>query len=252
MNLWRRISGFFSSGNSKSSDSTLESCQQVIGYTFNKLDLLHQSLSHRSIARANGSQSSNERLEFLGDSALGLIIAAKLFEDYPESDEGDLTKLKAMLVNETTLSMVAIEIGLNKHILLSSDEEKSGGRQRPSIVSDAFESVIGAVYLDGGIDSARDLVLRTIYSRHAKIVTDATLLNFKGELLEWSQSKGRGLPTYQVVSEAGPDHDKKFRVAVYIGDEALGQGEGFSKKEAEQHAARDALMKLGIDCTPEL
>lgn len=249
MNFWQRIKSVFSSAATSNAQQAVTSCQRVIGYSFANPELLYTGLSHRSVTQINGYQPSNERLEFLGDSVLGLVIAAKLYHDYPDANEGDLTKLKAMLVNEATLSMVAIEIGLNEHILLSPDEEKSGGKNRPSIVSDAFESVIGAVFLDGGLSAAREVVLRTIYARHTDIVSDSTLFNFKGELLEWSQAKGRGLPTYQVISEEGPDHDKKFRVAVSIGEESIGRGEGCSKKEAEQHAAKDALTKLGVDLT---
>ncbi len=245
MNLWRKISSLLRKRGSESSESQLEACQELIGYRFRDRDLLHLSLTHRSIARAADiSQPSNERLEFLGDSVLGVIIAEELFRHHPRATEGDLTKQKAMLVNETTLAQVAIEVGLNQFIFMSPEEDRSGGRERPSIVSDAFEAVIGAVYLDGGLDAARNLVLGFIYSRKALILNDLAQQNYKGDLLELVQGRGEGMPRYEVLSETGPDHDKTFEVAVSINGSSLGTGSGSSKKEAEQKAAREALSNL--------
>lgn len=223
----------------------LNQLQGILGHRFRQHALLQQSLTHRSIVRArNGIIPSNERLEFLGDSVLGLVIADQLCHDHPEWLEGDLTKLKAMLVNEAALSRVGMEIGLNKYILLSSDEEKSGGRERPSIVSDAFEAVIGAIYLDGGFEAARRTILECLYSRRDAIVSDVSQHNFKGELLELVQGQGGGSPQYEVISESGPDHDKIFCVTVWVGENRLGEGSGPSKKEAEQRAAGVALDRL--------
>lgn len=245
MGLWQRIRNAIRSGDEVLSDSRLADAQHVIGYTFRNLDLLRLALRHRSVAHAaNAPIPSNERLEFLGDSVLGLVIADQLYRDNPEMSEGDLTKTKAMLVNETTLASRATDVGLNIFVQLSSDEERAGGSERPSIISDAFESVIGAVYLDGGIMSARDVILRLIYAHRDEITNDATQRNYKGDLLELVQAAGDGMPFYQIVSESGPDHAKEFEVAVFVNDRKLGMGVGNSKKEAEQHAAAEALMQI--------
>jgi ribonuclease-3 len=226
-------------------DSQLEKIQQIIGYHFRDPRLLLLSLTHRSFARGiNQEEPSNERLEFLGDSVLGLVIAARLYEDYPDDGEGNLTKTKALLVNETTLASIAWEIKLSDYIRLSPEEERAGGRERASIVSDAFESIIGAVYLDGGPGAAGDVVLRLIYTRKDRIIGDSSQRNFKGELLELTQASGNTVPRYDVVAEAGPDHEKIFHVIVSIAGEKVGEGSGTSKKEAEQRAACMALEAL--------
>lgn len=245
MSLWNRIKRFLAPSSHDSLEKRLNQAQEAIGYVFRDLSLLSLALTHRSVAHASNQPiPSNERLEFLGDSVLGLVIAEQLFRDNPEMAEGDLTKTKAMLVNETTLSNRAVEVGLNQHVYLSLEEEKSGGLERPSIIADAFESVIGAVYLDGGLDAARDVVMRSIYVHRDTITNDAAQRNYKGELLEYIQARGEGMPRYEVVSEKGPDHAKEFQVVVCVGDARLGQGHGSSKKEAEQKAAASALERV--------
>lgn len=223
----------------------LDALQELIGYSFDNLDLLRLSLTHRSIVRVDDNYPiSNERLEFLGDSVLGVVIAEALFKDNPELSEGDLTKTKAMLVNETTLATVSIEVGINNFIILSPEEIKASGHERPSIVADAFEALIGAVFLDGGLRPARKLVLSTIYARRDVITTDESQRNFKGELLEYFQARGNGLPRYETISEEGPDHDKRFHIVVTYDGDSLGEGIGTSKKDAEQKAASMALHNL--------
>ena len=245
MSLWDTLNRLLRPTPAKSEAHDLDQFEGILGYRFRRHALLQQSLTHRSIVRArDGLIPSNERLEFLGDSVLGLVIADQLCHDHPEWPEGDLTKLKAMLVNEAALSRVGMEVGLNKYILLSSDEERSGGRERPSIVSDAFEAVIGAIYLDGGFEAARRTILECLYSRRDAIISDESQRNFKGELLELVQGQGGGSPQYEIISESGPDHDKVFSVAVWVGDNRLGEGSGPSKKEAEQRAACVALDRL--------
>ena len=245
MGLWDRVSRFFRATEIPPEDPRLEGVQQLLGYQFRDRQLLLLGLTHRSYARStNHDQQSNERLEFLGDSVLGLIISDQLFKDNPGESEGNLTKTKAMLVNETTLCQLGKEIGLNKFIRLSAEEDRAGGRERASIISAAFEAVIGAVYLDGGIDAARDIVLRSIYTRREKILTDTSQRNYKGDLLELIQAKGEGVPRYDVVSEEGPDHEKTFHVIVTIGVQKVGEGVGYSKKEADQKAASEALETL--------
>ncbi|MFZ5981250.1 MAG: ribonuclease III [Candidatus Zixiibacteriota bacterium] len=242
MTLWHKLRHFFAIPDFGDDEKKLDEVQHLIGYTFRDRHLLALSLTHRSFLRYNNQRHcSNERLEFLGDSVLGLVIASRLYRDHPDESEGNLTKLKAMMVNENTLSSVSREIGLNAYILLSPEEEKSGGRERASIVSDAFESVIGAVYLDGGFDAARDVVLRHIYTRKENILTDDNQRNYKGDLLELVQARGEGMPRYDVISESGPDHEKEFQVIVTVSGEKVGEGTGSSKKEAEQKAACMAL-----------
>jgi len=219
--------------------------QDIVGYTFRNPSLLILALTHRSFNRTqDNNHPSNERLEYLGDSVLGLVIADRLYHDYPEFREGRLTQLKAMLVNETTLAEIGKQVELNKYILLSPEEEKLGGRDRNSIISDAFESIIGAVYLDGGFRSASDIILRLIYTQKESIITDDSQKNYKGELLELTQARGEGLPHYEVDSEFGPDHAKEFHISVYIANRKIGTGFGYSKKEAEQKAAAIALEEL--------
>lgn len=245
MGLWHRVKKFFGTLETTAENIDLEEVQRLIGYHFRDVSLLLLSLTHRSYLRVNSERlPSNERLEFLGDSVLGLIIASRLFRDYPDESEGNLTKFKAMLVNETTLFTVSKKINLNQYILMSPEEEKSGGRERASIISDAFESVIGAVFLDGGFEAARDVVLRLIYTHKDVITSDATQRNYKGELLELVQGQGEGMPRYDVVSEKGPDHEKIFHVVVSVSGQRLGEGVGTSKKEAEQKAASMALEYL--------
>jgi ribonuclease-3 len=246
MNWWNKLKQSFTSSRSESKPVDLNKLQQILGHSFKQPALIGLALTHRSLVRAhNGGMPSNERLEFLGDSVLGLVIAAKLFQDHPDLAEGDLTKKKAMLVNEAALSRVAMEIGLNEHILLSADEERSGGRERPSIVSDAFEAVIGAVYLDGGLESARRMILNCLYARREAITNDSSQQNYKGDLLELVQAGGDGVPHYTVTRESGPDHGKTFYVTVTVENDQVGEGTGASKKDAEQKAARMALDHLG-------
>ena len=216
-----------------------------LGYLFRDPSFLLQALTHRSHSRTvDNSADSNERLEYLGDSILGMVISEYLYHAYPDYKEGDLTKTKALLVNETALSTVGKESGLNTLILLSAEEEKSGGRNRNSIISDALEAVIGAIYLDSGLNAARDFIYRVILSRKEDILSDANQHNYKGELLEYLQARGESAPHYEVLSEEGPDHEKIFRIAVHAGGKITGIGMGQSKKEAEQRAAAESLNYL--------
>jgi len=215
------------------------------GYQFKNTNLLIEALTHRSYIYTNEIHlPSNERLEFLGDSVLGLVIAEYLFKLHTDYNEGDLTKTKAILVNEITLAKVGIECGLNRLLLLSQEEEKSGGRERPSIISDAMEAVIGALYLDSGLAASAEFIRRQIISRSEELLSDLAQRNYKGELLEYLQSRGLEPPHYEVVDETGPDHEKTFNVVVRTDGEVTGSGAGTSKKEAEQHAAAVSLKLL--------
>jgi len=244
MSLRDTLKRLFAPSLQRGEERSLQKFQQLIGYQFRDESLLRTSLTHRSYSHSRGTdEPCNERLEFLGDSVLGLLIAEQLFRDHPEMQEGQLTQTKALLVNESTLADIGQNMKLNYYVRLAPEEERSGGRDRPSIIADALESVIGAVFLDGGLDAARDLVLRLIYVHREEIISDASRRNFKGELLELIQGRGDGLPRYDVVSEEGPDHEKVFCVEVYIGGAKFGTGSGLSKKEAEQKAAAVALER---------
>ncbi|HSH00555.1 MAG TPA: ribonuclease III [candidate division Zixibacteria bacterium] len=218
----------------------------VFRYDFNDESLLLEALVHRSYIRTpegDGLQSY-ERLEFLGDSALGLIVAEELYNTFPDSSEGELTKLKSLLVNETSLSLIGGEAGLGQFVRLSPEEERSGGRERSSILADCFEAVLGAIYLDGSIEPVRKVVNRLIMTRINEIRADKSQINYKGQLLELLQASGAGTPTYVVIAEEGPDHQKTFEVAINFQGERVGVGVGATKKEAEQRAARQALEVL--------
>jgi len=242
MGVWDFLKKTIGAKSAASCEQNLAMVQRIIGYTFSDETLLKLALTHRSYHRQEGDERpSNERLEYLGDSVLGLVIADQLYHDHADMREGQLTKMKAMLVNETTLASIGRDIGLNEHMLLSPEEDRLGGRERPSIISDTVESVIGAVYLDGGLEAARDIVLRLIYRKKSRIMSDDSQRNYKGELLELIQARGNGMPRYDVAWEKGPDHEKEFKVKVYVGDRSIGNGIGFSKKEAEQKAAAEAL-----------
>lgn len=220
--------------------------EKKLGYGFVNLELLSRALTHRSYIHTpeNEDLRANERLEFLGDSVLGMVTSRFLFEHFPDKSEGDLTKLKSTLVSEANLSRIAKSISLGKYLNVSEEEEKSGGRERNSIVSDAYEAVIGAVFIDGGLVPAERMIRNQILRRYLEITTDRAFHNYKGELLEYMQALGLGLPRYDVLEEEGPDHQKRFTIAVSVKGRQLGKGVGKNKKEAEQRAARMALGNI--------
>jgi ribonuclease-3 len=228
------------------SESGLQELEQKINYIFTNRVLLREAVTHRSYLSHNGAETgiAYERLEFLGDSVLGLVVAERLFVRYPEMSEGDLTKSKSMLVNKKSLAHAGSKIDLGNHVLMSVDEEKSGGRHRQSIVADCLEALIGAVYEDGGLMAARDLVQRLISFDFVRTGSQLGLRNYKGELLEYLQARGQDAPIYEVVNEQGPDHRKTFTVEASLSGRPVGSGTGESKKAAEQKAAREALAKF--------
>ena len=220
--------------------------EQKLGYRFKNPGLLERALTHRSYIHTpeNEDLRANERLEFLGDSVLGMVTSRFLFENFPDKSEGDLTILKSTLVSEANLSRIAKSISLGSYLNLSEEEEKSGGRERNSIVSDAYEAVIGAIFLDGDLAPTEKMIQNQILRKYLEITTDQTLHNYKGELLEYMQALGLGLPRYDVLEEKGPDHQKRFTIAVSVKGKRMGQGAGKNKKEAEQKAARVALENI--------
>jgi len=213
---------------------------------FSDLGRLTQALTHRSYLGENGRSASlsNERMEFLGDSVLELVVNDFLYGRYPDNREGDLTKKRSLLVSRSILADKAKAMRLGDFLYLSSAEDDSGGRTRESILADAYEAVVGAIYLDQGMDVARRFVMDTLLRDADRILSDSENRNFKSILQEHIQSSSRHHPRYRVMSETGPDHEKTFVVEVCFGGEVLGSGEGRSKKEAEQNAARDALARM--------
>ncbi len=218
--------------------------EEAIGYRFKNITLLQNALAHSSYAneRWHNSLLSNERLEFLGDSILGMLVAEYLYRTFPDRPEGELTRMRADMVCETTLAAIADQIGLGKHLLLGRGEELSGGRTRPSILADAVESVIAASFLDGGMEAARQFIAKFVLPTVP--VTRLHHEDFKTDLQELVQKKRDQVLHYALVSESGPDHDKEFVVELTLNGRRLGRGLGSSKKRAEQDAARQALEKL--------
>lgn len=226
----------------------LEVFQDRIGVRFQDVGLIQQALTHRSYLGANGSDlsTSNERMEFLGDSVLELVVNEYLYGHFPEHQEGDLTKMKSLLVSRNILSDQARDMELGQFLLLSEAESDSGGRQRPSILADAFEAVIGAIYLDQGMDAARRFLEPRLLVDAPGILSDKKFTNYKSVLQEYVQAEFKTYPRYRVASQSGPDHRKIFTVDVSVRGKKLGDGRGSNKKRAEQSAARDALESLKL------
>ncbi len=220
----------------------LRAFQEKIGYEFDNRNLLLQALTHSSYANEKHMRklSDNERLEFLGDAVLEIISSDYLFDNYPELPEGELTKLRASIVCEPTLALCAAEMSLGDFLLLGKGEDQTGGRKRKSILSDALEAVIGAIYLDGGFTSAKEFVLKYILTdiEHKQLFYDSKTI-----LQEVVQGEHEQL-TYTLTAESGPDHNKSFTVDVCVGDKILGTGTGHTKKAAEQEAAYQALLMI--------
>ena len=225
----------------------MEHIEDKIGYSFRDRSLLINALTHSSYANENRGRSceSNERLEFLGDSVLGLVVADALFRRFPELPEGRMTRLRAQLVCEESLHRVASLIGLGDYMRLGRGEEHTGGRQRTSILADATEALIAAMYLDGGMDVAKGFIERFILTEMDTVDGPISFGDSKTELQELVQRKSGSVITYELLGESGPDHNKTFVFEVRLNGEPIGQGGGHSKKEAEQAAARDALARHG-------
>ena len=218
--------------------------EKAIGYQFRNITLLQNALAHSSYAneRWHDSLKSNERLEFLGDSVLGMLVADYLYRTFPDRPEGELTRMRADMVCETTLATVANRLDLGTHMLLGKGEELGGGRNRDSILADAVESVIAACYLDGGMDAAVQFIQKFILVNVP--VTKLKNADYKTALQELVQQKKNQILAYRLVGESGPDHDKEFRVELTLNGEVVGTGIGSSKKRAEQAAAHAAIELL--------
>mgnify|MGYP004599907693 FL=1 len=225
----------------------IKDLEAAIGYQFHNISLLQNALTHSSYAneRWHNSLLSNERLEFLGDSILGMLVAEYLYRNFPDRPEGELTRMRADMVCETTLAAVANTIHLGDHLLLGHGEEQGGGRTRDSILADAVESVIAASFLDGGMEAAERFIRRFILVQVP--VTKLHNADYKTQLQELVQQKRNQVLTYLLAGESGPDHDKQFDVQVVLNGTVVGSGRGSSKKRAEQDAARNAIAALFPD-----
>jgi len=229
----------------------LAALQQALGVSFNDLPLLERALVHGSYINESPSltSTSNERLEFLGDAVLGLIVAEKLYQDFPHSNEGEMTRLRAALIRRDTLARMARAIRLGNYLYLGKGEEASGGRNKPANLAGALEAVTAAIFLDRGSAITRDFILRLLSPELQKVVSQGAGVDYKSQLQELIQAREQQAPVYRVVEAIGPDHDKRFTVEVRVGDTVLGRGSGKGKKAAETEAARSALERFPANFT---
>ncbi len=233
----------------------LDALEEALGYQFRDREFLEHALTHSSRAHEDPTAGAvdNESLEFLGDAIIGFVVAALLYEEFPASDEGEKSKMKGALVSTTSLARLGERLQLGRGVRLGRGEDKTGGRQKPTLLADTFEAVVAAVYLDGGVDAVRACLHRHLRDLVDEVRTTgvATIAaDYKSKLQEWLQSHEHPLPSYRVIGESGPDHRKTFRVEVVVRERGLAQAEGRSKKDAEQQAARLALDHLRSDGQP--
>lgn len=225
--------------------SSLDALQARLGHPFREPALLLLALTHPSIAHEAGTdQEHNQRLEYLGDAVLQLALTRELYDRYPQHDEGPLTKIRAQLVNQVSLAEQGRLLGLGEHLILSRGEQLNGGRERPSIIADAYEAILGALFLDGGYEAARAFVLRSFQAALGDIESATARDNPKGALQEIMQAISSEAPQYQLLAVTGPDHDRSYECAVLHRGEEVGRGVGKSKKTAESQAAAAALELL--------
>ena len=216
--------------------------EERIDYVFKDKDLIIEALTHKSYKKPY----NNERLEFLGDAVLDLIVGEYLFTRFPKSNEGVLSKIRASLVNESGFTLIARKLDLGSYIYLSSAEENNNGRDKPSLLSNAFESIIGAIYLDSGLSVAKEIAIKLIEECHPKIDLDSLSKDYKTALQELTQSVHGVTPVYKLIDSFGPDHKKEFVIAIVLNDETIATAKGKSKKEAQQNSAKLALKALKL------
>lgn len=225
----------------------LEALERILDYRFRDRSLLIASLVHRSYyagTEANTALQSNERMEFLGDSVLSLVVNDYLYQHYPERTEGELTKMKSVVVSKQVLAHLAKKIDLGSFVLVSDNAQKAGVSEMHSVLSDTLEAVFGAVFIDGGFEASRHTILKVLPDNLGDVVYQADAINYKSLLQEYIQALHKVPPRYRVHSTTGPDHDKQFSVEVVVKGNILGQGNGKTKKHAEQEAAREAYRRL--------
>jgi len=221
----------------------LQEFEKRLGYTFNNKELLKEALTHKSYK----SPVNNERLEFLGDAVLDLIVGEYLFKKFPKANEGELSKLRASLVNEEGFAKLAQKIGIGEYIFISQAEENNRGRTKPSLLSNAFEAVMGAIYLEDGLERVRELVLKLLEETYPKIDLGSLFKDYKTTLQELTQARHGVTPEYKLLGSSGPDHQKEFEVAVTLHGKTIATAKGRSKKAAQQEAAKKALAILKGD-----
>ncbi|RJP18562.1 MAG: ribonuclease III [Candidatus Abyssobacteria bacterium SURF_5] len=233
-------------GNDSERRKELKDLEKLLGVHMRRIDLLNQALCHPSYVNELPEERGEhyEKLEFLGDAVLELIISHELYEAYPQYEEGELTKLRAAVVSKPTLAKTAKKIGIDPFIKLGKGEELGGGRKRNSLLADALEALIGAIYLDGGLKMAREFILQHFSDEIERLDKDQQKMDYKSILQEKTQMRFQTLPKYTVVRESGPPHDRTYDVLLTIKDEPYGIGTGRNKKEAQQNAARAALKKM--------
>lgn len=226
----------------------LQKLSAKLNVQFTDLHLLHKALTHTSYANEckNSVILHNERLEFLGDAVLDMVISEYLFRQFPGLPEGELTKARAVIVCEPTLAGCSAELGIGEYLFLGKGEASSGGRERASILADSFEAIIGAIYLDSGLEITANFVLRQLQTNLSLVERGEYVKDYKTLLQEVVQKNTDSKIIYEITDESGPDHHKIFKVAVFVNTKELGSGLGKSKKEAEQHAAKQALIKLKV------
>ena len=225
----------------------LNEFENIIGYSFKDISILNNALTHSSFVASKADfLEHNERLEFIGDSILSMVISLHLYSKCKNSPEGNLTRFRAGIVCEQSLYNASDCLKLGKYLLLSKGEENTGGRSRVSILADAFEAVIAAIYLDGGIKKAKTFILNNLEDIITGSVENKIFSDYKSFLQEYVQKNNSGKLSYKMLKEEGPDHDKTFEIALYLNNRMIGKGAGHSKKDAQQAAARDALIKLGV------
>lgn len=228
------------------SNSLIEDLQKKISYHFKNIEILREALTHKSYVNENPELNlkDNERLEFLGDAVLDLAISASLIMNFPDSQEGELSRFKSMVVSETSLAKIAARLDLGRFLFLGKGEEQTGGREKESLLANALEAIIAAVYLDGGLEPADEFIRMTFSDEISVIAKEGISFDYKTDLQEYCQAQGLPLPVYRVSRETGPDHKKIFEIELLIQDEVFGIGIGRSKKDAEQKAAKEALKHL--------
>lgn len=225
----------------------LKNFEDSIGVSFTNKGLLQTAFTHRSYLNENGGsgREHNERLEFLGDAVLELVVTSYLYKTYPDKPEGDLTAYRSSLVNTNTISEAASRLNMNDYLLLSKGEAKDMGKARQYILANTFEAVIGAIYLDQGYEVAKKFIAMALFDQLAEIIEKKLYKDAKSLVQELAQEKENVTPTYSVLNETGPDHDRNFDIGIYFGETLIATGKGKSKQEAEQSAARNAMAKRG-------
>jgi len=248
--LLRKISSLFSNHNFK--DLDISAIERIIRYRFKDRNLLYTAFKHSSylpITKEKAYQS-NERLEFLGDAVLDIVVTEFLYLNLPKTQEGELSKMKSVLVSRNVLAKVVSNLNLGQHLLINRGEEKTGGRTRTSNLANLYEAILGAIYLDGGLKPIRKFIEKSLLTSYEGLLNHQSFINYKSILLEYVQSQGPGNATYRLIKESGPDHQKKFVMDVCIGGKERAQGWGKSKKLAEQAAAHNLLKKVAPDLLP--